>query len=309
MPQPETDKLPRFGFQATNAQQGVFYYTNRMTQLLSGMLADEWSWDGNYKDLGWGIEVDLVYRYNAGEHQIYKSLYVFERCGGNYERWLSNQQSNIAVSSECVRVLDYLNKRGVEYKLAVVDKSESYIAIENYYGDRRADRTRQFLMNHIDEGLYILRSAIVNLGYYLYSPRLRDMIFDGYCLHPMFQNDGDFANNLDVIRGHSFKYGAGFSRAMATAIEYRNIANQYLPWHGSRKIKDINLSPMEEVNLMLVADKIQNRKDFEKYHLGSHPNSDGLVEYFGNWFERLQISEDFYQQMVSDINTRTGQVI
>jgi hypothetical protein len=46
---------------------------------------------------------------------------------------------------------------------------------------------------------------------------------------------------------------------------------------------------------MLTADKIQNRKDFEKYHEGTHENSDRLAAYFRDWMLILDISESRYQ--------------
>ena len=54
---------------------------------------------------------------------------------------------------------------------------------------------------------------------------------------------------------------------------------------------------MQEVNTMLIADKIQNRKDFELYHEKTHERSIELKEYFSNWLERLGVTEDVYQDM------------
>ncbi len=62
-------------------------------------------------------------------------------------------------------------------------------------------------------------------------------------------------------------------------------------------IDEIRLSLLEDVNAMLVADKIQNRKDFETFHQ-AHPRHDVLALYFRNWMERLGISEKEYQEIV-----------
>lgn len=48
---------------------------------------------------------------------------------------------------------------------------------------------------------------------------------------------------------------------------------------------------------MLIVDKVQNRKDFELYHLGKHKRSNELNQYFKNWLERLSISEDKYHHL------------
>ncbi len=55
------------------------------------------------------------------------------------------------------------------------------------------------------------------------------------------------------------------------------------------------ISPLPEVNQMLIADKIQNRKDFELYHQKTHPRNQELQLYFRNWLEKSGISEDRYQ--------------
>jgi hypothetical protein len=56
-------------------------------------------------------------------------------------------------------------------------------------------------------------------------------------------------------------------RVLLLAVEYRNIANEYLSHKPSTN--DVHLSPIKDVNTMLIADKIQNRKDFEIYHKGT----------------------------------------
>ena len=50
---------------------------------------------------------------------------------------------------------------------------------------------------------------------------------------------------------------------------------------------------------MLIADKIQNRKDFELYHKETHPRSAELDKYFRNWLQKLNIDESFYQEIIA----------
>jgi hypothetical protein len=72
------------------------------------------------------------------------------------------------------------------------------------------------------------------------------------------------------------------------AMEYRSVANEYL----SDKVntgQKIRLSPLAEVNQMLVADKVQNYKDFFTYHYNTHERSAELLVYFARWFKKLDI--------------------
>ena len=40
---------------------------------------------------------------------------------------------------------------------------------------------------------------------------------------------------------------------------------------------------------MLVADKVQNLKDFVLHHLGSHKRSDELYRYYHRWLQHLGV--------------------
>jgi hypothetical protein len=83
-------------------------------------------------------------------------------------------------------------------------------------------------------------------------------------------------------------------------MEYRNIANAYL----SDKIDTnwpLKLSPIFEVNEMLVADKVQNKKDFDTYHKGTHARSDELTRYFDKWLTALKIAPHTYRELCKQI--------
>lgn len=152
-----------------------------------------------------------------------------------------------------------------------------YRAILNFYGDKRAQRSNLPLMNHINEALQVLD--------WIGAPEIAKRAF---CLHPIFQSDSDFAKNWNIDLTNLSP------NAIILAIEYRSVANEYLSLRKISSLKEIRLSPVVEVNQILVADKIQNRKDFELYHEGIHERSSELKEYFSNWLERLGISEEMY---------------
>lgn len=151
--------------------------------------------------------------------------------------------------------------------------SEEYGLIEEYYGNRTAKRSGVWLMNHIDEGLAVL--AKLNAPKEAYST---------FCLHPLVQNDVDLASNEHLIEKYPHLNWQG-------AFEYRETANAYLAHRDISSIDDIELSGNPAVNMALIADKVQNYKDFMLYHYGKHDNSDRLFNYFHNWFDKLGITD------------------
>lgn len=166
--------------------------------------------------------------------------------------------------------------------------SKAYKIISNFYGTKRAERSNVPLMNHINEGLVIL-------DYYMASHSAKD----AFCLHPVVQKDSDLVSNLtnEIL---DVRLNA---RTMAYAMEYRRVANAYLLEKYNSEEDVIELSPINEVNLMLKADKIQNRKDFLRYHYGTHERSEDLGQYFKNWLKALGVSEDEYASVVKLVDT------
>lgn len=168
---------------------------------------------------------------------------------------------------------------------------EWYKQIRLHYGDRKAERSGVPLISHIDEGLIVLDL----LGA---SKRAKQ----AYCIHPMMQGDSDLAEWFSSPDWLERLYAPDHNaEVIVLAMEYRSVANEYLSTRQISDISEIRLSPLSEVNMMLIADKIQNRKDFEKYHKGTHPRSDELDQYFKNWMERLGISEEKYRQVCHEI--------
>lgn len=161
----------------------------------------------------------------------------------------------------------------------------SYNLIRSVYKERSANHSGIKYMNHIDEGLHILR---------MYNADEHTM--DAFCLHPLVQGDSDLVDalSLDFSRIHP--------TALILAMEYRRVANAYLL---PRKIKDytkIMLSPLPQVNLMLVADKIQNRKDMLASIDGrSNKMVKNLNLYFKNWLQRLEVSETRFAEVVKEL--------
>ncbi len=159
--------------------------------------------------------------------------------------------------------------------------------IRRFYGERRARRSGVVFMNHIDEGLRILDA----LGATREAKR-------AFCLHPVIQSDADLARSL--APGGILRTTPGLDPvAVALALEYRSVANEYLSSRQVAAISEIRLSPLPEVRDMLVADKVQNRRDFERHHAATHPRSTALARYFETWLRRLEITEERYRELAA----------
>jgi len=161
----------------------------------------------------------------------------------------------------------------------VVTETKAYQCIRQYYGEREARRSGVPLINHIDEGLQVL--SWIESG---------DAAMEAFCIHPLVQSDEDLSRNWGSVALSEVP-----SKVLALAMEYRSVANANLSFREVKEISDIRLSPFGEVNQMLVADKVQNFKDFRKHHLGSHPRSEALDRYFRNWLARLDIPMDQFE--------------
>ena len=156
-----------------------------------------------------------------------------------------------------------------------IHETREYRAIAEHYGDRCARRSGVRLLQHIDEGIALLRWLGAD-----------PLVQRAYCLHPILQPDPELAAaELSGLTPDPL--------VMALAMEYRSVANAYLSPMGARDPADIRLSPLEAVNDMLRADKVQNYKDFLRYHDKDHPRSAALRRYFQAWLARLGVDERF----------------
>lgn len=169
------------------------------------------------------------------------------------------------------------------------------LAIKMYYGDTQAKRTGIPYMNHILEGLYILDK--INA-----SKEAKE----AYCLHPIYQvirNPEE--SEVYKVYGHLFN-----DHSVSLAKEYARVANAYLcKRHYKSKDDVVNLSEVKEVNDMLIADKVQNRKDFECNYESQEDKelfdrSDKLSQYFKNWIKALGLTENDYLEFKKDLIKR-----
>lgn len=160
-----------------------------------------------------------------------------------------------------IEPMDYRNT--VEYK-----------TIKNVYQNTTTKRSGVPLMNHIDEGIAIM----VDRG-------ASDRAIRAYIVHPVFQGD----SNLEDILNSDTLIDMD---VVILAMEYRRTANSYLcrPSTDSWGLDEIGNAVgflLPDVKEMLIADKIQNQKDFRLYHYGTHARSDQLESYFIKWRQFL----------------------
>jgi hypothetical protein len=168
-------------------------------------------------------------------------------------------------------------------------ESLEYRAIKEFYGHRRAERSKVPLLHHIHEGVSILNAIGA-------SKDARH----GYMLHPLFQADTEL-----YTVGYEYANVATNAVPVALAMEYRVYANAWLSDKVIRQrdtLMHVGLptpGPNKLVKQMLIADKVQNKKDFERYHKGTHKRSDELDSYFDTWLEVLGVGKQEYNELVA----------
>ena len=111
-----------------------------------------------------------------------------------------------------------------------------------------------------------------------------------FCLHPLVQEDAALAVAFPRLGELTPD-----PSILALALEYRNIANATLSTRVIAGPEDIPLSPLGDVSRMLIADKIQNRKDFLLHHRATHPRALELDRYSRIWLQRLGVSEATFE--------------
>jgi len=207
-----------------------------------------------------------------------QSIYVYRsaRGGGRLPRYLASSPLPVVTTPDC-QIEEFLRHVGVPFEVvATITATREYAAIAQHYGDRRAERSQVLLVHHIDEGLQVLQQR---------GASVRAM--KAFCLHPLVQEDAALAATFPRIAELTDD-----PAVLALALEYRNIANATLSTREIAGAADIPLSPLAEVNEMLVADKLQNWKDFVLHHRGTHPRSAALDRYFALWHERLGVTSE-----------------
>ena len=267
--------MKRLDYDATTEEAVIQYFQTRHYQLSSC----GFSWDHQIHNTPLGYFTQFI---EESTQKQYYAFYVLKqhRGKGLSKKIVHNltEVYPIITINDC-KVVDFLTHEKVPFR--VIDGSfnlPEYKLVESQYGDGQAKRSKIWFMNHIDEGMIILNYINSNIA-----------AKAAFCLHPLLQIGEDLSNNFQSLAMNPLISKEHFG----LALEYRNIANQYLSNHYVSNDDNITLSPLKEVNDMLIADKVQNYKDFLLYHKGTHPRSDILENYFKNWLKKLNCEDTF----------------
>jgi hypothetical protein len=266
---------PRFDPDADTIEGARRYFLNRAVQ----GLADGFHWEGAIEPLlvdgliwgarTWATGPDGVRR---------QSVYVLAgaRGAGHLSRHLASTRDPFVTAPSC-ELEALFTKRHVPHVVAGrFSLWPEYRAVEARHHDRYAKRSGLPYMNHIDEGLAVLR----DLGASERAQR-------AFCLHPLLQADDALAATWPDVTSLTDD-----ARVLALALEYRHVANSYLSHREVKADAEVALSPLAEVNDMLRADKVQNAKDFLLHHRTTHPRREALARYFHTWHRRLDLRDD-----------------
>lgn len=261
--------MNRIPYDATTDEEVIQYFKTRQLQLAE----KKYFWDNKLYKNSFGYFINL----KDSQNNNYQGFYVLKQDRNKgYSKKMINSLDRILTINDC-GVVSFLKSQGKDH--IVINGSFDtleYKIVEKFYGDGKAQRTNVWFMNHIDEGMIILEHL-----------KKTKEAKAGFCLHPLTQDDPNLQNNFDYLTDTVSPYNLGLS------LEYRNIANAYLSKREINNISEIHLSPLNEVNDMLIADKIQNYKDFLLYHKDTHPRSKELDKYFNNWLDKLECRESF----------------
>lgn len=279
----------RFNSRATNNIEAAEYIRARAKQLLrfNGKLL-------TLRDVIPNENVVAIFDVNGDS---YLSVYLLDqfRGSGAYRR-LIDSVKNIYGDLKIITVTDcnlgcYLSAQDISYicfdtNMINGKKFTEYEIISKHWDDNCAVRTGIHYMNHVDEGLRIIKEV---------NGSERAMRI--FALHGFLQNCyADNTFNSDVLSDVA-------PDVLIGAMEYRAVANAHLSHH---RPDTLVLSEDADVNTALIADKVQNFRDFERFHNGCHLRSKQLKQYFERWLNALDVSTTTYEAYKDILSSGDG---
>lgn len=291
----KADGYPYISHHAETAAEIAAYYRDQAVRLAS-------------YDVMWNRRITpvtvangLCYRTKmTWQGRVFASYYLpaSQRGKGVFQQAVAQESLPILTTMPC-NLSKHLLVSGHEHVVmhgAFWDTPE-YKMVEFVYSQQTAKRSGVPLMRHIDEGIWILHQ----IGTELKNQNIANSLFvsqvvRAYALHPLVQDDESLKTNF-----YSLAVPVIGREALMYVMEYRNRANAYLSHHDPLHHRP-DPGPLFGVEEMLIADKVQNYKDFQRYHKGTHPRSDRLDRYFKEWLAVLRVTDDQYQTWVDDLD-------
>lgn len=219
----------------------------------------------------------------------YVSIYIRESFRGKglykeiWKMWFETYNTYEVLTLDECGITDFLDHVKIPYKCLKLPTY--YTMVRDYYGDNKTERSDVYYMNHIREGIVVLHELFKYWSKHIHMNW--DEVFACYCLHPIYQN---YANGDESCEEYIYIK----SEYDEVGFEYARVANAYLSTRVIDDLDDIDFKTSKAVKFALVADKIQNYKDFIKYHHLTHKGRRRLFNYFHNWFDK------FEKEMITD---------
>lgn len=165
--------------------------------------------------------------------------------------------------------------------------------IEDYYQNKTTKRSGVLLMNHINQGVKILNDIGAS-----------NEAIAAYMVHPLFQESNELKANVEHLRTFDpfivaliIEYRATANWCLSNCVTITDVGPCHQPDYQTFLLRPPRLSPLDDVNKMLIADKVQNFKDFEIYHKDTHHRSKELSFYFKKWLFTLNIHANEYERL------------
>lgn len=175
-------------------------------------------------------------------------------------------------------------------------ETKGYQIIKEHFAGQIATRSALPYINHIHEGIYILNRCF---GW-------DETTAEAFCVHPIFQDVSDDSHATQARCKSELNH-----RVTDLASQYAKAANAYTSKHRLLEIAAIPLPSDSAVRQMLVADKVQNKKDFVAQVLNpstANSNSQGnaqlnahLMSYFDRWLDRLGVTPTNFTELATEL--------
>lgn len=221
----------------------------------------------NIQETNFGV----IGHYDITDHCFMKQTklkYVHIMLNKKYED--KNIHSQILKSNPTWRHLlspgDKLRSLSQTVQPSYIEEEIEYNYMKDLFSTSVSKRTKDLSTNPMEEGLAILNILESN-----------HITKKAYCIHQLFHNDESLERSWDGNRFPNCDI-----KSMLLAMEFRTLYKSKPNRNGI-----IKLSPIKEVNEMMLAYKMQQYKNFEINGRGQTDNDELVESSFKNWIKQL----------------------